>query len=164
MEPTTGIEPVTSSLPRKCSTTEPCGPLHITLFALDIVCVSRGSQSSCIMNTFRLLHFRVALPKIQLLWLYDFFVLFSHSGFKVICPVCSSCISGAGDGNRTHIASLEGWNSNRWTTPACIIFKINWWRGKDSNLRRLSRQIYSLIPLTAREPLQKERYFLTCEC
>ena len=28
------------------------------------------------------------------------------------------------------------------------------WRGKDSNLRRQSRQIYSLIPLTAREPLQ----------
>ena len=27
------------------------------------------------------------------------------------------------------------------------------WRGQDSNLRRLSRQIYSLIPLTAREPL-----------
>jgi hypothetical protein len=30
-----------------------------------------------------------------------------------------------------------------------------WWRGKDSNLRRLSRQIYSLLPLTAREPLHK---------
>ena len=28
-----------------------------------------------------------------------------------------------------------------------------WWRGEDSNLRRLSRQIYSLLPLTAREPL-----------
>lgn len=28
-----------------------------------------------------------------------------------------------------------------------------WWREQDSNLRRLSRQIYSLIPLTAREPL-----------
>ena len=27
-----------------------------------------------------------------------------------------------------------------------------WWRGEDSNLRRLSRQIYSLIPLTTREP------------
>ncbi len=27
------------------------------------------------------------------------------------------------------------------------------WRGKDSNLRRQSRQIYSLIPLAAREPL-----------
>ncbi len=35
-----------------------------------------------------------------------------------------------------------------------------WWRGQDSNLRRLSRQIYSLIPLTAREPLQnKARHF-----
>ena len=30
-----------------------------------------------------------------------------------------------------------------------------WWRGKDSNLRRQSRQIYSLIPLAAREPLQE---------
>ena|GEM_PF-1795836 len=30
-----------------------------------------------------------------------------------------------------------------------------WWRGQDSNLRRLSRQIYSLIPLTAREPLHE---------
>ena len=29
-----------------------------------------------------------------------------------------------------------------------------WWRGEDLNLRRLSRQIYSLIPLTTREPLQ----------
>ena len=30
-----------------------------------------------------------------------------------------------------------------------------WWRGEDLNLRRLSRQIYSLIPLTTREPLPK---------
>jgi hypothetical protein len=29
-----------------------------------------------------------------------------------------------------------------------------WGRGEDSNLRRQSRQIYSLIPLAAREPLQ----------
>src|SRR5215216_636569 len=28
------------------------------------------------------------------------------------------------------------------------------WRGKDSNLRRHSRQIYSLLPLAAREPLR----------
>ena len=28
------------------------------------------------------------------------------------------------------------------------------WRGEDSNLRRLSRQIYSLIPLATREPLR----------
>ena len=30
-----------------------------------------------------------------------------------------------------------------------------WWRGLDSNQRRRSRQIYSLIPLATREPLQK---------
>ena len=30
-----------------------------------------------------------------------------------------------------------------------------WWRGVDSNHRRLSRQIYSLIPLATREPLLK---------
>ena len=29
---------------------------------------------------------------------------------------------------------------------------LNIWGGKDSNLRRLSRQIYSLFPLTTREP------------
>ena len=32
-----------------------------------------------------------------------------------------------------------------------------WWRGEDLNLRRLSRQIYSLIPLTTREPLPKRK-------
>src|SRR5437588_5898695 len=26
------------------------------------------------------------------------------------------------------------------------------WRGQDSNLRRLSRDVYSVVPLTAREP------------
>ena len=41
--------------------------------------------------------------------------------------------------------------------PGEPAFQTNWWRGEDSNLRRLSRQIYSLIPLTAREPLQIKR-------
>ncbi len=31
------------------------------------------------------------------------------------------------------------------------------WRGEDSNLRRLSRQIYSLLPLATREPLQTKK-------
>ena len=35
-----------------------------------------------------------------------------------------------------------------------------WWRGMDSNHRRQSRQIYSLIPLTAREPLHLVSGFL----
>ena len=37
-----------------------------------------------------------------------------------------------------------------------------WWRGEDLNLRRLSRQIYSLIPLTTREPLQNASPLLSC--
>jgi hypothetical protein len=36
-----------------------------------------------------------------------------------------------------------------------LIYTLPWWRGKDSNLRRRSRQIYSLIPLATREPLPK---------
>gem|GEM_PF-667212 len=34
--------------------------------------------------------------------------------------------------------------------PLCL-----WWRGEDSNLRRLRQQIYSLPPLATREPLQR---------
>jgi hypothetical protein len=35
-----------------------------------------------------------------------------------------------------------------------------WWRGEGSNLRRLRRQIYSLLPLTAREPLHIITYLV----
>src|SRR5690606_24369409 len=37
------------------------------------------------------------------------------------------------------------------------------WRGQDSNLRRRSRQIYSLIPLATWVPLQNGKPFLTSE-
>ena len=33
---------------------------------------------------------------------------------------------------------------------------INWWRGEDSNLRRLSQQSYSLPPLATRVPLRSK--------
>ena len=42
-----------------------------------------------------------------------------------------------------------------------------WWRGEDSNLRRRSRQIYSLIPLATREPLREQAAYcrhLTIPC
>ncbi len=90
--------------------------------------------------------------------------------------------TGAGEGNRTLIVSLEGFCSTielhprsfrggdlptlkKWTLiyfsqhftfTQKHFYNFSWWREKDSNLRRLSRQIYSLIPLTAREPLQTE--------
>jgi hypothetical protein len=44
------------------------------------------------------------------------------------------------------------------TIPRCHV--RFWWRGEDSNLRRLSRQIYSLIPLAAREPLPAKPYIV----
>ena len=94
-------------------------------------------------------------------------------------------VTGAGEGNRTLVVSLEGFCStielhppgtfeknslphhnprirklpdtqhtkSRYLHPQKHLQKT-WWRGKDSNLRRLSQQIYSLPPLTAREPLR----------
>ena len=47
---------------------------------------------------------------------------------------------------------LKKWYKIKKATPKCSWLVLRWWLGKDSNLRRLSRQIYSLIPLTAREP------------
>ena len=41
-------------------------------------------------------------------------------------------------------------------TPGYLLHTTyhGWWRGEDSNLRRHRRQIYSLFPLAAREPLR----------
>src|SRR5215468_6327195 len=59
----------------------------------------------------------------------------------LVMLLSTSLQTGAGDGNRTRIASLEGWSSaielhpqllNRANTYA----EVRWWRGKDSNLRR----------------------------
>ena len=47
--------------------------------------------------------------------------------------------------------------SQRFVVTQKIRYRKLWWWEKDSNLRRHSRQIYSLIPLTAREPHQNFR-------
>ena len=91
----TGIEPVTSSLPRKRSTSE----LHRLNIALSGRRDSNPRPSAWKAD---------ALPT----------ELLPHA--KINCQPEAK------------------------TTPP-------WW-GKDSNLRRLSHQIYSLAPLTAREP------------
>ncbi len=77
--------------------------------------------------------------------------------------------TGAGEGDRTLVVSLENFCSTIELHPQLsdqttqykpsnqsLEQLKSWWRGKDSNLRRQSRQIYSLIPLTAREPLQAQ--------
>ena len=74
---------------------------------------------------------------------------------------------GAGEGNRTLVISLEGFCSTIELHPHTTLIPLHattldtkpgeiWWREKDSNLRRLSRQIYSLIPLATREPLHRK--------
>ncbi len=47
--------------------------------------------------------------------------------------------------------------SQRFVVTQKTRYRKLWWWEKDSNLRRHSRQIYSLIPLTAREPHQNFR-------
>ena len=91
----TGVEPVTSSLPMKCSTTE----LHGLPVALYYI------------------HHRIQPGQ-----------------------------DGAGDEVRTRDPQLG----------RLMLYQLSytrlWWWGKDLNLRRRRRQIYSLLPLTTREP------------
>ena len=58
----------------------------------------------------------------------------------------------AGDGVRTRDIQL-----GRLELYQLSYSRTLWWRGKDSNLRSQWRQIYSLVPLTAREPLRGSR-------
>jgi hypothetical protein len=41
-----------------------------------------------------------------------------------------------------------------------LVSHEGWWGGEDSNLRRLSHQIYSLVPLATREPPHYERWMV----
>lgn len=61
---------------------------------------------------------------------------------------------GAGSGNRTRIFSLEGCCSTIELYPRVEAPGAAWWRGLDSNQRRLSQRIYSPSPLTTRTPLR----------
>ncbi len=64
---------------------------------------------------------------------------------------------GAGNGTRTRDVQLGRLTLYQLSYSRILYlghhFLTIWWRGEDSNLRRLSQQIYSLPPLAAREPL-----------
>ncbi len=49
--------------------------------------------------------------------------------------------------------TLSAWKAEVLPLNYTRAYNPIWWRGKDSNLRRQSRQIYSLIPLAAWVPL-----------
>ena len=60
-------------------------------------------------------------------------------------------------GKRDSNPRPSAWKADALATellPLVTNIKNPWWRGEGSNLRRLRRQIYSLLPLAAREPLQ----------
>ncbi len=90
----------------------------------------------------------------------------SYMGILLAIQKISQPQRGAGEGNRTLVISLEGFSSTielhpqnhlpaaQSTNKLDHLVQHSWWREKDSNLRRQSRQIYSLIPLTAWVSLQ----------
>src|SRR5579862_338138 len=71
-------------------------------------------------------------------------IFITYLCLRIIIKQKQNCLSKAG---------LSQLSNSVLTMPISMSLLV--WRGKDSNLRRQSRQIYSLIPLTAREPLLK---------
>src|ERR671910_1965706 len=68
--------------------------------------------------------------------------------------------TGAGNGTRTRDPEL-----GRLALYQLSYSREKWWRGKDSNLRRHRRQIYSLLPLATRVPLRLSAVcLLKCHC
>ena len=59
-------------------------------------------------------------------------------------------------------SSVTGWRSNQLNYRAMghflIVLFILWWGEVDSNHRRETRQIYSLLPLAARQPPQDIKF------
>ena len=66
--------------------------------------------------------------------------------------------SGAGNGIRTRDPELGRLALYQLSYSRPRADNDYWWRGEDSNLRRRSPAIYSLIPLATREPLRSENF------
>jgi hypothetical protein len=67
--------------------------------------------------------------------------------------------AGAGGGNRTRDSCLEGKGITTMQRPQ------KWWAGLDSNQRSaFARQVYSLVPLTARPPTHESADQGTIPC
>ncbi len=69
--------------------------------------------------------------------------------------------AGRWSGKRDSNPRPSAWKADALPTELFPRGRRRWWWGKDSNLRRHRRQIYSLFPLTAREPHHGERQATT---
>ena len=108
MEPISGLEPETSSLPRKCSTTELYG-------------------QSCYSATSQLPAITAATLRPRRSHKYVPHVIATYATHPLLPLSLFSAYSGAGDRDRTDIISLEGWGSTIELHPHIAL--NFWWRG-----------------------------------
>ena len=132
MEPTTRIELVTSSLPRMCST-------DWATWAYEFIRRTPNSMNPAIIGASR------HIFKKSMEW----------SGKRDSNPRPSAWKADA-------LAPELFPPSKDIEVHLAKVLSISsfWWRGEDSNLRRLRRQIYSLLPLATRVPLQLHHQML----
>jgi hypothetical protein len=108
MEPISGLEPETSSLPRKCSTAELYGQS----------CYSAASQLPAI---------TAAALRPRRSHKYVPCATVTYTARPLLALYIFSAYSGAGDRDRTDIISLEGWGSTIELHPHIAL--NFWWRG-----------------------------------
>ena len=142
-KPTTRIELVTPSLPRKCSTTELRGHIPVSTAVVRGHCWS-GRRDS---NPRPIAWKAITLPT-ELLPLST--VCEKFESVRIPEPERSDCPLASGSGQVSFLASQE---SGGWKTavpaPRYLV-----WRGQDSNLRSPEgRRVYSPLPLSTRPPL-----------
>ena len=158
MVPMERIERSTSPLPRECSTTELHGQKSKGRTQLSIQLLV---ESSPMRKSFAKTGSDPAFP-----------TLGAGEGNRTLVVSLEGFCStielhprgrhlGFGDWRQSSVGTVRAGTRHRYLpvlndpnrSRSPVRWFPEWWRGKDSNLRRQSRQIYSLFPLTAREPL-----------
>ena len=133
-EPITGFEPVTSSLPRKCSTD---WAIWATFDPMDNS--KKRVHKQGLLNVSRQIYNQYSQKPQWLAQDHNFSFFCSYLwGFE-------------------RVAGIEP-ASSAWKAEVLPLYHTRiklFWRGQDSNLRRQGQQIYSLPSLTAWVPLRK---------
>ncbi len=153
--PMAGIGPATSPLPRECSTTEPHGRYP------EPHADNRRVREPCCTATIPY-HYNLVSPQ-----------FFGRTRCARYCNETGTNCSGAGEGNRTLVVSLEGFCSTielhprnlpprqphpntcpAKTTLLLLSHQNSGGGGRIRTIVLVRGQIYSLLPLTTRPPLQ----------
>ena len=154
---------MTSSLPRKCSTPELRGPTRAALFHQHR---SKPSTTTLYIKTFTTLYMErvMGIEPTSSAWKAEVLPL-NYTRLSSPQPTFSSLVRYKNAVvKNAYTKTLPNPEGQSYPCIVQIVFTScyfsqhtppeNWWRGQDSNLRRLSQQIYSLPPLTAWVPLR----------